>query len=110
VTTVSEDNYLCSSCGNIHAGLPLSFAADFPDPYAILSKNDRDTRAVIGSHQCIIDQVEFYIRGCLEIPVLGSEEPFIWGIWVAVKEEAYDEISANWHISGRENTVGPYKG
>jgi hypothetical protein len=110
LTIVSEDDYLCSSCGNIHAGLPLSFAADFPDRYANLSKNDQDTRAVIGSDQCIIDQEEFYIRGYLEIRVLGCDVPFIWGLWARVKEEVYDEISANWQVAGRESTTGPYKG
>jgi hypothetical protein len=105
-----EDSFLCSSCGKIHADLPLSFAADFPDRYANLSKEDRDARATIGSDQCIIDHEEFYIRGCLEIPVSECEEPFMWGLWARVKEEVYDEISANWQAAGRENTTGPYKG
>ena len=107
---MSEDSFLCSSCGTMHAGLPQSFAADFPDRYANLSRDERELRATISSDQCLIDHEEFYIRGCLEIPVLGCEEPFLWGLWARVKEDIYDEIAANWQVAGREKTTGPYKG
>jgi hypothetical protein len=35
-TTMPPETYTCATCGQTHAGLPLSFAADFPDPHAIL--------------------------------------------------------------------------
>jgi hypothetical protein len=107
---LSDNIFLCASCGENHVGLAQSFAADFPDRYPNLSREERDTRAVISSDQCIIDQEEFYIRGCLEIPILGAEEPFIWGLWARVKEEDFDDLSANWEASGREFRSGPYKG
>lgn len=97
-------------CGRSHAGVPMSFAADFPDMYANMKREERDTRALIGSDQCVIDQEWFFLRGCLEVPILGSEEPFVWGLWVAVKEEVYDEVSDFWTLEGRENLHGPYKG
>jgi hypothetical protein len=99
-----------SSCGLEHAGLPLSFAADYPDPYANLDREARELRAIAGSDQCIIDQEEFYIRGCLEIPIIGTSEVFLWGLWARVKETAFDEISDHWESEGREKTIGPYKG
>lgn len=73
------ENYKCATCGQVHNGLPLSFAAEFPDQYANMSREDRDARAVIGSDQCIIDQERFFIRGCLEIPIIGSEDVFLLG-------------------------------
>ena len=71
-------SYECATCGQIHAGLPMSFAAEFPDQYANMAREVRDTRTVISSDQCIIDQQWFFIRGCLDIPILGSDEPFLW--------------------------------
>ncbi len=70
------ESFKCSTCGKVHEGLPMSFAADFPDMYAHMNRDERDSRAVIGSDQCIIDQQWFFIRGCLEIPIVGSDEPF----------------------------------
>lgn len=104
------DSFKCRVCDKIHDGLPRSFAADFPDMYADMSREVRDARASIGSDQCVIDQQWFFIRGCLEIPVRGSSEPFLWGLWASVRKEVYDEISESWEEPGREKTRGPFKG
>jgi hypothetical protein len=88
----------------------MSFAADFPDMYANMKREERDARALIGSDQCVIDQQWFFIRGCLEVPILGSNEPFVWGLWVSIREDVYDEISDCWTLEGREKLHGPFKG
>jgi hypothetical protein len=100
----------CIVCGKVHEDLPQSFAADFPDMYANLSREEREVRAEISSDQCIIDGQWFFIRGCLDIPVNGSSEPFVWGLWASVREEVLDEISAAWEEPARENIHGPFKG
>jgi hypothetical protein len=104
------ETYKCSTCGKVHDEVPLSFAADFPDMYANMKREDRDVRAVIGTDQCVIDQKLFFIRGCLEIPIVGSQEVFLWGLWASVREEVFDEISESWVTPGRENLHGPFKG
>ena len=105
-----NEGWTCATCGKSHSDVPLSFAADFPDMYANLKSEDRDLRAVIGTDQCIVDEKWFFIRGCLEIPVVGHSEPFLWGVWASVRQEAYDEISDCWTQEGREKTHGSFKG
>ena len=102
--------WTCAVCGKLHDSLPMSFAADYPDMYANMDRNSRDTRTIIGSDQCVIDQTWFFIRGCLEIPIIGSKDPFLWGLWVSVLEEVYDQISDYWEVEGREHSQGPFKG
>jgi hypothetical protein len=65
---------------------------------------------VIGTDQCIIDQKLFFIRGCLEIPIVESEEVFLWGLWAVVREEVFDQISELWESPGKEKLQGPFKG
>lgn len=108
--TMTPESYLCATCGQSHEGLPFSFAADFPDPYANLPHDQRDSRTVIGTDQCIIDEQQFFLRGCLEIPIIGQAEPFLWGIWASVREEIFDEVASTWKLQGREKTHGPFKG
>jgi len=103
-------SWVCETCGQSHADLPFSFAADYPDNYANMSLDQRDLRAVIGSDQCIIDQAQFYIRGCLEIPILNTDQVFLWGLWALLWEADFDEIDNNWDKEGRESHVGPFKG
>jgi hypothetical protein len=104
------ETFKCTTCGKVHDGVPLSFAADFPDMYANMSREDRDVRGVLGSDQCIIDQKWFFVRGCLEIPIIGSAELFLWGLWASTKEDVFDEISGSWEVVGREKSRGPFKG
>jgi len=93
-----------------HEALPMSFAADSPDMYANMNRNERDARSVRGSDQYIIDQKWFFIRGCLEVPIIGSGDVFLWGLWASVREEVFDEISECWELAGREKSRGPFKG
>ena len=104
-----EPGFVCRTCGQSHEGVPLSFAADSPDLYANMSESDRGARALISSDQCIIDEELFYIRGCLEIPILNSSEVFIWGLWALVKEEVFNELSESWEEQSRETRRGPFK-
>lgn len=75
-----------------------------------MKSEDRDVRGVIGTDQCIVDETWFLVRGCLEIPILGRREPFLWGLWASIRQEVFDEISDCWNQEGRQRTHGPFKG
>jgi hypothetical protein len=66
----------------------MSFAAEFPDLYANMAREVRDTRAV----------------------TVGSDEAFLWGLWVCVREEVFDQIEDCWERQGREQCRGPFRG
>jgi len=105
-----SDSYICACCGKEHFETPFSFAADYPDNYANMPREERDARAIISSDQCVIDDKEFWLRGCLEIPIHGQEEPFLWGVWANLRQEDFDLITEHWETVGRENMIGPFKG
>ena len=108
---MGQDSCVCHACGKRHSETPLSFAADYPDTYANLSRDDRENRALISSDQCIIDKEQFYLRGCLEVPIIDfSNEVFLWGVWARIHETDFDTIHDLWEKEGRENTIGPFKG
>ncbi|OJT20829.1 hypothetical protein BO221_28395 [Archangium sp. Cb G35] len=98
---MSGFRFTCRSCGEVHEGIP-SFGADAPQPYTALPESEREQRAELSSDQCIIDGKEFYVRGCLEIPVHGQEEPLVWGVWVSVSEQSFQRMSERWDELGRE--------
>jgi len=52
---MAELNFICRTCGQTHEGIPLSFAADYPDMYANMPEIERATRAIAGSDRRIID-------------------------------------------------------
>jgi hypothetical protein len=104
------DGYFCATCKQFHSGLPTSYAADSPDSYAWLKESEREQRAVLGSDQCIIDDEAYFLRGLIEIPILGFEDKFLWGVWARIWKGDFDEISEHWETPGREGLIGPYKG
>lgn len=70
--------FKCASCGEIHDGFgDLAFAA--PYYYYTVPENEREQRCVLTSDLCAIDNEDLFIRGCLEIPIVGRPETFTWG-------------------------------
>jgi len=67
-----------------------------PQNWLALSEAERQTRGKIDPDLCIIDNREFYVRGCLEIPVIGSDQPFVWGVWISVSKASWDRILELW--------------
>lgn len=71
-----------------------SFAA--PHNWVALPEAEREARAILTDDLCTIGDNEFYVRGCLEIPVAGSPEPLVWGAWVSVSQDSFRFILDHW--------------
>jgi hypothetical protein len=104
------DGYQCEICGLFHAGQYISVACDEPDSYAQLKDNEKKSRAHLGTDDCVIDGGEYYLRGVIELPIIGLDEVFLWGAWTRVWERDYEEFAAHFEATGREKIIGPYKG
>ena len=105
---MKEFEFTCSSCGETHRGIP-TFGWDYPIQVLDIPQEERGSRVDLGSDDCVIDNKWFYIRGCLEIPVHGYDDPFVWGAWVSLSENNFLE----WvKLFGQEtrSSFGPYFG
>jgi hypothetical protein len=98
-----SQGYQCKTCGKWHDELPMSFGAEAPYLYYVIAPEERSWRAELGSDQCIIDNQHYFVRGCLEIPVLDGLGPFVWGVWVSLSENSFDRMSELWETPGRES-------
>ena len=83
--------FRCSCCGELHEGAP-SIGFDAPHHYAGLNETERETLATLGSDLCTIDHDEgrdHFVRACLETPIHGHGDPFIWGVWISLSAENF---------------------
>ncbi|HAS8631743.1 TPA: DUF2199 domain-containing protein [Vibrio vulnificus] len=83
--------FKCSSCEEIHEGSP-SFGFRAPDPY-LEQPEEVQNEGKLGSDLCYYkdeDGYHYFIRVILEIPIIGVEEPFMWGVWVSLSESSYN--------------------
>lgn len=84
-------SFQCSSCGEVHEGSP-SFAFRAPDPYLEQSEEVQKS-GELGTDLCWYeddDGMHYFIRVCLEVPIQGVTEPFMWGVWVSLSKENFD--------------------
>ena len=98
----------CRCCGRQFNTLPLNFACEAPDHWFQIPESERDSRGKLDSDVCMIDSGDIFVRGCLEIPIIGQEDCFIWGVWVSVSKASFARILELWstqHISKRDSLL-----
>ncbi|KAB7779488.1 DUF2199 domain-containing protein [Xanthomonas sp. LMG 12459] len=81
---------VCTSCGEVHQGLPTDRGFGLPDEVFALSYLDAYRRVRSNADLCTLDERRFFIRGVLEIPFLYREDAFAWGLWAEVSKQDHD--------------------
>lgn len=100
--------FKCPSCGEWHEGMP-TFGANAPLYFYSIPAEERASRCALGADTCIVDREHFFVRGCLEIPVHGEAEPFVWGVWVSLSKDHFDQFVACFETNHRSH-IGPFFG
>jgi hypothetical protein len=80
--------FTCATCGEVHEGIP-SFGWDAPPHYYDIPENERAERCELTSDTCVINNEWFFVCGCLELPILGADLPFVWGVWLSLSEKNF---------------------
>jgi hypothetical protein len=85
-----------------------TFAADAPLYFYTIPPEERARRCVLDSDTCVVDAF-FFIRGCLDIPVIGEKECFSWGVWVSISRENFGTFTDCFDRAKRAH-IGPFFG
>ena len=105
----SNMRYRCATCGQMHEGPVLAFGPAAPALYVQIPENERETRCELSSDVCMIDAKHFFVLGSIELPILGSDKPFVWSVWVSLSEKSMRRMYELWEQPGRESEP-PYFG
>ena len=81
-------SFKCTTCGEIHLGLP-DLAFDSPFYYHDMAAAQRSLDTELTSDTCVIAREDFFVRGCLEIPIHGRAELFGYGVWVSLSPKNF---------------------
>ena len=98
-----DHSWTCRCCGKQFSTLPLSFASAAPDPWFAIPEAERDKRAQLSSDACIIDDKQFFVRGCLEIPIRVLGQTFDWGVWVSLSQSSFERVGELWEVDVRQD-------
>ncbi|MFG2116228.1 DUF2199 domain-containing protein [Streptomyces sp. NPDC048718] len=69
---------------------------------------DRDD-CTLTSDECVVLAEHYFVKGLIEIPVVGSDEVFSWAVWVSLSRENFSRARDLWEKPGRESEE-PYFG
>jgi hypothetical protein len=97
------------SCGNSKGGLSFCFGPPAPDFYVGIPEAERAKRSMLDTDLCVIDKTHYFIRGCLDIPIIGTQDVFRWLVWVSLSERNFNRAVGLWETLGRESEP-PYFG
>jgi hypothetical protein len=85
--------YQCPCCNELHEGLPdVGFAK--PDPWFNVPSEQRAQRTRLTPDTCIIDNEEFFVRGVVRLPIVGTEDVFGIGAWVSQSRVSFERYLA----------------
>jgi hypothetical protein len=95
--------WTCRCCGQRFNTLPLGFSCNVPEPWLAIPQAERDARGQCSSDLCVIDGEHFFVRGCLEIPIIGRADKFVWGVWASLSKQNFERILDLWDAADLEN-------
>jgi hypothetical protein len=95
-------SWTCQCCGRQFNELPLGYAPTAPGPWLALSEEERSARGKIDSDLCVIDGQQFFVQGCLELPIINDDRTFVWGVWISVAESSLTRILELWNVEVRD--------
>lgn len=88
--------YTCSCCGKYYEELPTRYRNPAPVYYYDYAPEERADKFELDDDLCVMDNEHYFIRGCIEIPIIGTDEHLIWGVWVSLSEPNFNKIKAFW--------------
>jgi hypothetical protein len=103
----SDIGFTCTCCGAHHRELPMNYTAEAPAVWDPAFADADDCH--LSSDQCVIRGQHYFVKGMIEIPVIGSDEVFSWGGWASLSRESFSRAADLWDTPGRE-TETPYFG
>jgi hypothetical protein len=90
--------FQCGTCGKLHEGSP-SIAFPAPLYWTEIPEQERAERGKIDSDLCRADEHHF-VRACLEIPIVGVSEGFLWGVWTSISADNFRRYLDTWDNPG----------
>lgn len=92
----------CSCCGAPIDGIPTDFAVG--PPWRLSGATDADfaQRVRRTRDTCVVDDEAFFIRGNIDLPILGTDKSFAWGVWCSLSRQSFEDVLARWDAPDRE--------
>ena len=103
-----SDQPICD-CGVIGDEQSFCFGAPAPELWLAIPEAERETRVRLEADLCVIDRRDYFICGCLDLPIVGTTGVLRFLVWVSLSETNFNRAVELWGTLGRE-AEPPYFG
>lgn len=101
---LADLRWKCGTCDEWHTGPCLDFSYDSPWYWleeheeanrraALLPSWNRDRgKTFKDGNYCAIDDEHFFVRGLIQLPIVGTAEHLRWGVWGSLSRENFETL------------------
>ena len=95
---LADLRWKCGSCDEWHTGPCLDFSIDSPyywlKEYEALnvlnpSSSLRECPTFLDDDYCAIEGRDYFVRGIIRLPIIGTSEHLCWGVWGSLSHENF---------------------
>ena len=90
----------CATCGVEHDDLPTCFGCEAPWR-ELVAESEFESRVELTRDQCVVDGSVFFVRGHLEIPIVGHPETLVLAVWSSLSEQSFCHMCDRWNDDDR---------
>lgn len=101
---LNDFHWKCGNCEEWHSGACLDFTYDSPYYWdkefgeAITHDQlfdaplDQRPATFLNLDCCAIENQDFFVRGNIHLPIIGTSETFRWGVWGSISRENFETL------------------
>ena len=93
----------CGSCEEWHTGACLDFSYDAPYYWLaehesanqrarLLPRSANQPATFLDEDLCAIEDDDFFVRGVIHLPIIGTAETLRWGVWGSLSRENFQTL------------------
>jgi hypothetical protein len=105
---IAQLRYRCSQCNDIHKGLP-ALAFGWPTYIDSIPESERASRCRKSDDLCVVDDEHYFVRGILDLPIIGTSETYSVGAWSTLSATNFAIYEADF-FGARSGSYGPFVG
>jgi hypothetical protein len=88
----------CGGCDEWHTGPCLDFGHNAPIYWgkqfdeAGLASNQERPKTFLSDDYCSIEDRDFFVRGNIHLPIIGTTETLRWGVWGSLSRDHFEQL------------------